>query len=85
VHGEPGSPAFWSRVALERLQGGADGVHSFDLFTVAEQDLPRLRALHDEFFAAMRSLVAESSPPERVVLYSAHLLALDQQGASTPG
>jgi hypothetical protein len=72
--------AFWSRVAADRLEAGAEGVHAFNLFAVAERDLPRLRALHREFFAAMRTLVNQSSPPERVLLYAAQLMPLDTAG-----
>jgi hypothetical protein len=53
-------------------------VHAFNLFTVAERDLAKLRALHAEFFERLRALVAGSQPPERVVLYTGQLVALDE-------
>jgi transcriptional regulator with XRE-family HTH domain len=70
--------AFWSRVANDRLGAGTQGVQSFNLFTLAEADLPRLRALYSEFFNALRALVSESSPAERILLFSAQLVPLDR-------
>ena len=69
-------------MALERLGAGADGVHSYSSFTISEEDLPRAIALHRKFFNSLRSLVNESEPPERVVLYSGQLLPLDEAAKS---
>jgi hypothetical protein len=55
-------------------------VHAFNIFTVAERDLPALRALHLELFNRVRVLADSASASERVVLYSAQILALDRDG-----
>ena len=68
---------FWSKVAVERLGRGKSGTFAFNLFALSEQDLPRVQALHREFFARMQALVDASAPSERVVLYAAQMLALD--------
>lgn len=69
--------SFWSRVAVDRLERGNPGVHSFNVFTLSEADVPAARALHIEFFNRLRALAAASAPSERVMLYSTQLLALD--------
>lgn len=71
-----GLRSFWTRVALERLEAGATGIHAFNLFSIAERDLPEAHALHAEFFEKLRSLVAGSTP-ERVLIYSAQMLRID--------
>lgn len=70
--------SFWSRVAIERLERGDPGVHSFNIFTLSEADLPAARALHVDFFNRLRALASTSKPSERVLLYCTQLLALDQ-------
>jgi transcriptional regulator with XRE-family HTH domain len=69
---------FWSRVAVERLARGVPGVHAFNLFTIAEGDVPKLRELHLDFFNRLRALASESSPSERVVLYAGQIVPLDE-------
>jgi len=59
--------AFWSRVAVDRLEAGVRGVHAFNIFTLAERDLPELRALHLEFFNRVRALADAAKASERVV------------------
>jgi len=68
---------WWAKVALERLEHRTPGLFSFNLFTVSEADLERLRALHLAYFRELRGIVASSFPPERVVLANVQLLALD--------
>lgn len=72
-----GLRSFWTRVALERLEGGATGIHAFNLFSIAERDVPGVHALHAEFFEKLRALVARSNPAERVLIYSAQMLRID--------
>jgi hypothetical protein len=74
--------SFWSRVAVDRLELGNPGVHSFNIFTLSEADVPLARALHIDFFNRLRALAAASTPSERVMLYSTQLLALDTEAAS---
>jgi len=72
-----GLRSFWTRVALERLEGGAKGIHAFNVFSIAERDVAEVHALHAEFFEKLRSLVAGSTPAERVLIYSAQILGID--------
>ncbi len=74
--GGTGQKQWWSQVALERLQRGEDGLYSFNLFTVSEADLARLRELQRAHYRAMRAIIAESEPGERVVLANLQLVPL---------
>jgi transcriptional regulator with XRE-family HTH domain len=76
--------SFWSRVALERLERDDEGLYSYNLFTVTESDYERLRQLHLAYFRELRSIVARSSPAERVVLANVQLLALDDVRGAPP-
>jgi hypothetical protein len=69
--------AWWARVGLDHLRAGDDGLYSYNLFTVSETDYQRLRELHLAYFRELRSIVAQSSPAERVVLANVQLLGLD--------
>jgi hypothetical protein len=71
--------AWWSRVALERIERGeeAEGLFSYNLFSVSEADYQRLRELHLAYFRQLRSIVARSQPAERVVLANVQLFGLD--------
>lgn len=73
---------FWAKVALDRLERDDEGLYSYNLFTVAEADYQRLRQLHLAYFRELRSIVARSSPAERVVLANVQLLALDDARAT---
>lgn len=75
---------FWSRVALDRLERDDEGLFSYNLFTVNEADYQRLRELHLAYFRELRSIVAESTPSERVVLANVQLLALDALQPAQP-
>jgi hypothetical protein len=59
---------FWLSVALDRLRSGAGGLHSYNVFAVSEADLARLEEMQRAHYRAIRSLVASSSPAERVAL-----------------
>lgn len=69
--------AFWAKVGLDRLQAGAPGLFSFNVFTVSEADMKRLRELHLGYFRALRSIVAESRSGEHVAVANVQLFALD--------
>lgn len=77
--------AFWARHAADTMTGGAAGGFAFNLMTVSEADYQRLRALQVEYFAAMRDIVAASSPDERVVLMSWAIVPLDDRSAEQSG
>lgn len=72
--------AFWAKVGLDRLAAGQQGLFSFNVFTVSEADLERLRELHRSYFRSLRSIVAASTPAERVVVANVQLFALDSVG-----
>jgi transcriptional regulator with XRE-family HTH domain len=59
---------FWVDVARQRLADGAPGAWSYNVFAVSEADLQRLEEMQRAHYRAIRALVAESSPAERVVL-----------------
>jgi DNA-binding phage protein/DNA-binding Lrp family transcriptional regulator len=69
---------FWTEVALDRIEKEREGLYSFNLFTVSEQDYQRLRELHLAYFRQLRSIVANSSPAERVVVANVQLFTLCQ-------
>jgi hypothetical protein len=53
-----------------------DGQFSFNLFSVSEADLERLRELQLGYFRELRRIVSSSSPSERVVLVNLQLFDL---------
>jgi transcriptional regulator with XRE-family HTH domain len=67
---------FWAEVALARLRGGSAGTFSYNVFTVSEADLQRLEEMQRAHYRAIRALVAESAPSERVVLVNLQLVPL---------
>jgi hypothetical protein len=67
----------WMKVALERFEAGASGTFSYNLMSISEADLARLREMHVAYFRSMRALVSDSTPNERVVLFNTDLFALD--------
>lgn len=71
----------WSRVAAERIERGAPGQFSYNVFTVSDADFERLRDLQRTYFQAMRAIVAASEPGERVAVVNVQLLALDAERA----
>lgn len=54
--------AHWTRAALDRIERGADGRFSFNVFAVSRADLERIEALHLEYFRTVRAIVADSEP-----------------------
>ncbi|HEY4158748.1 MAG TPA: DUF4423 domain-containing protein [Polyangiaceae bacterium] len=70
--------AWWMQVAAKRLEAGAPGVFSYNVFALSAADLQRVQELHHAFFQQIRSLIAQSAPSERVVLANMQLFALDR-------
>jgi transcriptional regulator with XRE-family HTH domain len=69
----------WFGVAqsqLERHGVGADALASYNLFAISEADLERVRQAHLDYYERVRSIVAESKQPSRVVLTTIGLLPL---------
>jgi transcriptional regulator with XRE-family HTH domain len=68
---------WWAQVGVDRLSAGAPGQFSYNVFAVSERDLERLRELHRAYFRQLRSIVAESSPSERIAVANVQLFTLD--------
>jgi hypothetical protein len=68
---------FWASVGQERLARKAEGRFSFNVFTVSAADFAKLSELHVSYFQSMRAVIAESRPPERVVVVNLQLFPLD--------
>lgn len=69
--------AHWARVAADRVETGAPGQFSYNVFSVSEADFERIRQLHLAYFHELRAIVAASEPGERVAVANVQLFALD--------
>jgi len=69
--------SWWTRVALERIQAGHGEAFSFNLFSVSEPDLQRIKEAYRAFFQQMRAIIAASEPNQRVVLFSTLLVPIE--------
>jgi DNA-binding phage protein len=71
--------SYWARHAIGLIESGQpDVLSSFNLMSISEVDLERLRELTRNYYREMREIVARSSPNERVVLFTAQLMAIDR-------
>jgi hypothetical protein len=68
-----------------RLAAGGSGNFAFNLFAVSEADLERLRQLQRDYFNQLRSIVADSSPAQQVVVVNMQLFALHDPVGAEPG
>lgn len=68
----------WANVALARLREGrlADGLFSFNLFVVSNEDYEQIRQLHLRYFNELRAIVQNSKKNDRVVLVNQQLVPL---------
>lgn len=73
--------AGWAAVGVERLRAGAPGMLSYNLSSVSRADLERIEQLQRAHYRQIVSIIAESTPSECVLLYSAQLLALSGGGS----
>ncbi len=78
----PRLKAHWSRVAADRIQTGAPGQFSYNVFTVSRADFERIREAHIAHIRSMRAIVATSQPGEVVAVANVRLFDL---GAEAPG
>jgi transcriptional regulator with XRE-family HTH domain len=76
--------AWWARRALDQIERGGPGQFSFNVFTVSEEDYTRLQQLQLQTFGKMRSIIAASTPGERVVLANLQLVPLTRPEDPTP-
>jgi DNA-binding phage protein len=74
---------WWNEVALGRLDQGASGISSYNVFAVSEKDLATIDDLYRAYFRQIRAIIAQSEPSERVVLASMQLVALDEAPNAT--
>ena len=69
--------AHWARVAAQRIEDGAVGQFSYNVFNVSRADFERIRTAHLKYFRTLRAIVAESSPEEVVAVVNVQLFPLD--------
>ncbi|HEY5960699.1 MAG TPA: hypothetical protein VIV60_29295, partial [Polyangiaceae bacterium] len=62
---------------LDRLENGASGIFSYNVFAVSEKDLATINDLYRAYFRQIRAIIAQSEPSERVVVASMQLVPLD--------
>jgi transcriptional regulator with XRE-family HTH domain len=75
--------AFWVGVAAERAEH-VKGMFAYNVCAVSERDLLRLKQLAREFLQQARTVIAQSSPVERVALIQMQLFALDDPADAVP-
>jgi transcriptional regulator with XRE-family HTH domain len=68
---------FWSEVATARLTRGGEGLFAYNVFSVSNADLERIRELHKAYYQEVRSIVAQSDPVDRVALLNLQLVPLN--------
>jgi hypothetical protein len=71
---------WWSDVALDRLEMGASGIFSYNVFAASEKDLATINDLYRAYFRQIRAIIAQSEPSERVVVACMQLVPLDETG-----
>jgi DNA-binding phage protein len=69
--------AHWARVGVERIEAGAPGQFSYNVFTCSAADFERIRAAHLAYYQTLRQIVAGSAPDEHVVVANVQLFQLD--------
>ena len=74
---------FWAELGQQRIASDPDGLYSYNVFSVSETDLARLRRLHLAYFRQLRSIVSDSDPPQRVAVVNVQLFALDRPDRAT--
>ncbi|MCP4809525.1 MAG: DUF4423 domain-containing protein [Proteobacteria bacterium] len=71
----------WSRVAQDRIEAGAPGQFSYNVFTVSRADFERIRKMHLAYFHALRAVVADSTDDEVVCVANVQLFPLEPDDA----
>ncbi len=77
----------WTQVAVDKIEQGAPGQFSYNVFSVSREDFERIREMHLAYFRALRSVVSESDPCEVVAVANVQLfeLAPDSSDGAQPG
>lgn len=70
--------AWAATIGVERIERGAEGLYSYNLFCVSNKDYAKLQQLQRDYYRQLRAIVAESTPSERVVMTNLQLFALDE-------
>lgn len=70
--------AHWSRIGTERIEAGAPGQFSYNVFTCSGEDFERIREAHLAYYRTLRQIVAASHPDEHVVVANVQLFKLDR-------
>jgi hypothetical protein len=80
THAEPAElralGAHWTEVSLARQRAPRrqGDLFSYNLFSVSEADMHRIREAHVRYYREVRAIVASSEPCERVALINVHLM-----------
>jgi hypothetical protein len=70
---------WWSKIAIDRLtQESPADLCYYNLFTVSEADLKRLKEMQAAYFEGIRAVIAASEPSERVALVNLQLFEIDK-------
>ncbi len=67
----------WTTVAAQRIEAGAPGQFSYNVFSVSRADFERIRELHLAYFHGLRAIVADSTGSELVAVANVQLFELD--------
>ena len=70
---------WWAQVGLDYIRKERSGLFSFNVFSISSADLERLEDMHRAYFRAMRALIANSEPPEHVVVANVQLFELSRE------
>ena len=74
--------AHWARVGADRVEAGAEGQFSYNVFAVSRADFERIRQAHLDYFRFLRSVVSSSAPEELIAVANVQLFALDRPAAT---
>jgi transcriptional regulator with XRE-family HTH domain len=69
----------WAQVNVDRTRRGPGCSGAWNLFTVSDEDFVRIKTLQREYFRALRSVVAETSSMDRLVLANMQVVVLDDE------
>ncbi len=66
------------RAAAQRVESGDEGTFGYNLFSISNADLVKVREIHLRYYREMQEVIARSTPNERIVFFGAQLYALDR-------
>jgi DNA-binding phage protein len=72
---------FWAEQAVLRMKAQPVAAFAYNLFSVSNADLERIRSLHRSYFRELRAIVAKSQPAEAVALVT---MTLAELGSAAP-